>query len=140
MAGAAAAAPISDDEPITRYITDRDYLRDGDEPYVYWRAFRPRPADQDLSIARVSGLAADAIWTLGDAFAGAGGRTVYGRADFVSPDVVAARANGAHLTVTPAEPPPRHAAIVGWPNDPNARRALAMAVAAAAAAVRAPHE
>jgi len=60
------------------------------------------------------------------------GRTVYGRADFRLADVRAARDNGSRLDVIPDDEPPRnarHALIVGWPTDGNARKTLAMSLA-----------
>lgn len=126
--------PVSDDEPLTRYVTDEEYCRTS-KP-VHWRVFNPRLIDSDLSIARIYGLANDAIWLLGDQLAGIpSGRKVHGRADFKLPAVVAARDNGSRLSVVPDNDPPRHASIVGWPVDRNARKALAMSLAAESVAV-----
>lgn len=129
-------APLSDSisqgEPLTRFVTDKDHL---DKPprYVFWRAFRPKPAERELSIARIADLTAQEIWQLGDALAGTpSGRLVFGRADFSLTSVRAARINGVSLDAVPDPPPPRHALIVGWPEDGNARRALAMLLAAGA--------
>lgn len=120
--------PISDAEPLTRFVTDEELLRRSGE--VHWRAFRPKPAEAELSIARIAELAAADVWKLGEQLAGATGRDVHGRADFKAPHVRASRDNGSRLGVVAAEPPTRHALIVGWPADTNARKVLAMSLAA----------
>jgi hypothetical protein len=123
---------ISDDEPLSRFVTDTEQLN---KPpgHVHWRAFRPKPLDHDLSIARIVSMAPNEIWQLGDDMAGGpSGRTVCGRADFWAPHVRAAMINGASLSAIPAPPPPRHAAIIGWIVDPDGRKALAMVLAAEA--------
>jgi hypothetical protein len=122
------APPISDAEPLTRFVTDDELLRASGD--VHWRAFRPKPAEAELSIARISDLPDGNVWDLGETLAGATGRPVHGRADFTKPNVQAARYNGSRMTAVDDEPPTRHALITGWPVDSQARKVLAMAIAA----------
>ncbi len=110
---------------LTRYITDEDHI-DWKRKEAKWRAFRPKPIDHDLSIARINDLDELGIWGLGHELAEQpSGRTVYGRADFYSPDVLAAEANGFRLRVVPAPPPARHAAIEPWHYEGRALRSRA---------------
>ena len=129
--------PISAHEPLTRYVTDSDYLGKRSPTTVHWRAFRPKPDEAELSIARITELTSEQVWHLGDAMAaGPSGRTVVGRADFGPTDVRSARVNSYRLDAVQNEPPVRHALIVGWPADGDARKTLAMLLAAASAQVR----
>ena len=124
------SAPISQEEPLARYVTDDDHLNKPPGK-VFWRAFRPKPVERELSVARIAELAAEQIWRLGDELAGIpSGRAVIGRADLTLLHVREARVNGVSLDVVPDEPPTRHAVIVGWPDDRDGRKALAMLLAA----------
>ena len=121
--------PLSANEPLTRFVTDRDHF---DKPpgKVHWRAFRPKSEESELSIARIHDLAIGEIWNLGQEMAGTpSGRTVVGRADFLLSHVRAARLNSSALDVVPDEPPRRHALIIGWPSDRDARKLLSMLLA-----------
>ena len=119
-------------EPLTRYVTDSErMLLLPTKDHVHWRAFLPKTADKDLSIARIENLAADDVCTLGIELAASGGRTVYGRADFNRPQVQALTV--ARFDAVPAPPPDRHAAIVGWPEDGNARKRACMELTAVSA-------
>ena len=123
-------APVTDLEPLTRFVTDSDHLkRQG--PRVKWRAFLPRPADNDLSIARIEGLDEEAVWRLGDELAAKpSGRTVFGRADLNRQTVRGSQVLGQpDLDVQPDEPPERHAIIIGWPADRDARKNFAQELA-----------
>jgi hypothetical protein len=118
--------PIADTELLTRYITDQEYLTPNSDR-VHWRAFRPRPSDKELSIARIGALTVPEIWQLGDQLAGQpSNRTVCGRADLGPTEVRAVKTNGHSLDAIPDDPPERHAIIVGWPDDSNARKTAMM--------------
>jgi hypothetical protein len=111
-------------------VTDEDNLKEARQ----WRAFRPKPADKDLSIARIEGLTTAEIWLLGDELASRPShRTVYGRADFDQARVrTVVVKSGARLDVVAQEPPPRHAIIIGWPDDQNERKTICIQLAAEA--------
>ena len=60
------------------------------------------------------------------------GRRIHGRGDLTADDVVAA----GPLAVDFDDTPPRHANVVGWPQDRAGQKVLAQALAAAAMSVR----
>ena len=98
-----------------------------------FRAFLPPSTESTLSVSRLHGLSEAEIWQLGDAdVAAEGGRTIYARANF-SPGMLAdVRANGSALSMVPAEPPVRHANVIGWPSNEHKeiRKGLAQQLAA----------
>lgn len=80
------------------------------------------------SVFRTLLLTEAAIWALGDLrVAEPGGRRVLGRGDVRVADVLVTK-----LRVEADDSPPKHAAIVGWPIDKDARMALAQQLAASA--------
>jgi hypothetical protein len=117
--------PLQLEEPLSRYITDRDYMK---ETAQAWRAFRPTPTDSEVSIGRIEELDEDGIWALGDGLAGSADRTVFGRRDMNLTVVRAARIPAAQLDAESTPEPPRHARIIGWPPGASVdeRKALAM--------------
>ncbi len=123
--------PISPTELLTRYVLDRGHLKENDS-HVHWRAFRPRPVETELSIARIHDLIETGIWELGDHMtARPNSRRVLGRADFTPSAVATARNASAPLDVRADEPPRRHALIVGWPvGNEEARKAAAIVLRA----------
>jgi hypothetical protein len=99
--------PLQLEEPLSRYITDRDYMK---ETAQAWRAFRPTPTDSEVSIGRIEELDEDGIWALGDGLAGSADRTVFGRRDMNLTVVRAARIPAAQLDAESTPEPPRHRA------------------------------
>ena len=100
-------------------------------------AFLPAPRDRETSVIRHGAQPPAALWAIGDEYV-AGDRNVHGAAIVKASDV---RATG--LDVFPEEPPPRHAAIRGWPwveNDPEMQKAkqkeLAVLIASKAILLR----
>jgi hypothetical protein len=90
-------------------------------------AFLPA-RDGATSVYRTRGLTEEEIWILGEAkVTGPTRKTLYGRGDL---PVSAVHATG--LRVDPDDSPPRHAAIVGWPEEKDARLSLAQQLAAKA--------
>ncbi len=90
-------------------------------------AFLPAPKDRETSVFRQVTQPPAALWAIGDEYV-AGNRTVHGAAIVKARDV---RAAG--LGVFPEEPPPRHAAISGWPwleNDLELQKAKQKELAA----------
>lgn len=111
-------------------MTDEEHLRPKNDR-VHWRVFKPKATDKELSIARIDQLATADVWELGDSLvAGPSKRTVYGRADFDLSQVRSVRVNGDSLDAISDDPPMRHAIIVGWPDDSNARKVAAMQLTA----------
>jgi hypothetical protein len=100
-------------------------------------AFLPVPKDRGTSVFRHGAEPQAALWAIGDQFV-AGSRTIHGAAI-----VKAGEVRAAGLDVFAEEPPPRHAAIRGWPwrdNDPELQKAqqkeLAILVASKAMLLR----
>jgi hypothetical protein len=87
------------------------------------------PHNGATSVFKVSSLSEDDIWRIGrDIVVKARDRRVHGRADLES---TAVGANG--LTIDNDDDPPGHANIVGWPSDKAKQKAIAGALAEAAA-------
>ena len=92
------------------------------------RALEPSVQDNATSVFRILALTDAAIWSLGqDHVANPRGATIYARADLIVAAIL-----GVGLHVDPAEPPPRHANIVGWPTEKHASMSLAQQLAAEA--------
>lgn len=112
------------DEPIARFLTSSSHFR-REARTVREGAFLPRPPACEVSVFRVRSLTPDRILALGKE-SGPDVKRIFGYGQITVEDVTAVA-----LAVQPAEPPPRHADIVGWPQDPdpalNKARQLAIA-------------
>jgi hypothetical protein len=92
------------------------------------RAFHPAARDHQTSVFRVQELTERQIWSLGDRYvASPSGKDLRARAEL---SVAQIREIG--LQVEPAEPPPRHANIVGWPIEKDEWMSRAQELAAVA--------
>ena len=81
--------------------------------------------DRELSVFRVQGISEEQIWTIGQNYVSEPqGRTLYGRGDVSASVVVESK-----LTIIPDDNPPRHANIVGWPEDKSAQKLIALELA-----------
>jgi hypothetical protein len=119
--------PLDPLEPLSRFLTQsRQFAGDRVKP----RAFLPAP-DGITSSFRTRGLAEEGIWALGELrVASAQDGRLYGRGDLPVRSVTATG-----LRVDADDDPPRHAGIVGWPEDKDARTSRAQELAAAATLV-----
>jgi hypothetical protein len=89
------------------------------------------PSRGEVSVSRVDGLTESAIWEIGSDVASKSERALYGRGDTKAHEV---RKVG--LDILPEEPPPRHANLVGWPeNDKPRQKLIALQIAAVATLV-----
>ena len=120
---------IEDGEDLARFLVQRSQFT---QTMVKPAAFLPNPKDKETSVARHGSEPADVLWQLGRIAAGT--RTLYGAAIFKARIV-----RQAGLEVAPAEPPPRHAVIRGWPWEADdeidrkaERKLLAIEIASAA--------
>ena len=111
------------DEPISRYLRQSGHFS-ASNARVKPRAYHPAPADHKVSVFRVQGLTEVEIWLLGDASVTGG---LEARADL---SVAQVCETGLHLES--AEPPIRHADIVGWPVEKDAWMSKAQELAAKA--------
>jgi hypothetical protein len=89
------------------------------------------PHHGEVSVFRIDGLTETVIWKIGSDVAKKGDRTLYARGDTRASDITRVG-----LEVLPHEPPPRHADLVGWPeNDKPRQKLIALQVAAVASLV-----
>ena len=116
---------VGANENLSRYIFSTRHLS-RQPPRVKPEAYMPSRGE--VSVFRVDGLIAAQIWKIGGEIAKERDRTLYARGDIRAREV---RRTG--LDILPAEPPPRHANIIGWPeNDKPRQKILALQLAAAA--------
>jgi len=101
---------VGDDESLARVLTQTGHYS---STTVKASAFVPAP-DGTKSVARHSGEPLDELWQLAQEYLGPDAR-IHGAAICVTKDVRALA-----LDVRAAEPPRRHANIVGWPIESDA--------------------
>jgi hypothetical protein len=108
---------VEDHEDLARFLTSSSQFN---AEMAKPAAFLPSAKDHETSVFRHGSEPRAALWALGEEHA-AVNRTLYGAAI-----VKAANVRAALLEVAAAEPPPRHAAIRGWPwldDDPELQKA-----------------
>jgi hypothetical protein len=107
---------VGDDEDLARFLTSTSQFN---AQMAKPSAFLPSPKDHETSVFRHGDEPRAALWTIGEEHV-AEKRTIYGAAIEKASDVRAAL-----LNVIAVEPPPRHAAIRGWPHhdDPELQKA-----------------
>lgn len=120
---------VGDEEDVARFLTQSNQFN---ATMAKPAAFLPSLKSQQTSASRHGPEPLDRLWAIG--LAAAGARKLYGAAIFKAQAVRAAQ-----LDVLADEPPPRHAAIRGWPRieaDPELQKAkqkeLAVLIASAA--------
>lgn len=115
---------IADDEDLARYLTSSSQFN---AIMVKPAAFLPNPKDRETSVFRHGSEPRDRLWAIGVEHV-AGGRNLHGVAICKARHV-----REAQLEVMAEEPPPRHAAIKGWPfseADPELQKAKQKELAA----------
>jgi len=116
--------PVKPEESLSRYILDTAYIRSSDKT-VRHSAFMPS-ANGETSVFRISGLADFEIWGIGCLeVAQKRGKPLLGRADILALDVIEN-----NLQIDPDNNPPRHANIVGWPEERSEQKLIALRLAA----------
>ena len=122
---------VDDDEDLARFLTQSNQYN---AIMAKSAAFLPNPKDRETSVSRHGRAPLETLWALGlDA---AGGRTLHGAAIFKAHVV-----RKAQLEVMADEPPPRHAAIRGWPwieGDPELQKARQKEIASVIASAAEP--
>lgn len=114
---------IGDDEDLARFLTQSSHFN---ALMAKPAAFLPSVKYRETSVSRHGSQPLESLWAIGAK--AAGGRTLYGAAIFKAGSVRAAQ-----LDVLHDEPPPRHAAIRGWPwggADPELQKAQQREMAA----------
>ena len=123
--------PINNNESLSRYILNSNQfsrLKNIVKP----SAFMPAPNLQ-LSVFRIKGLDQDAIWELGEKEVVSKIipiKTLYGMAKILSLSV---KATG--LRIDPDDTPPRHANIIGWPQEKDKQKMIAIELASKASLI-----
>ncbi len=108
---------VADGEDLARFLTSRNQFN---AQMAKPAAFLPSAIDRETSVFRHGSEPRDALWAIGTDYA-AGGRSIHGAAIVKAGDIRAAS-----LEAIADEPPPRHAAIRGWPrveDDPELQKA-----------------
>jgi hypothetical protein len=119
--------PIDTAETLARFILQRNWFRPSDNT-VRHAAFMPNPRNGETSVFRIAGMNDQDVWQIGDCeVAARRGKPLLGRADILTLNVMAK-----DLQIIPNEPPPRHANIVGWPNEKSKQLQIAVELAAEA--------
>jgi hypothetical protein len=115
---------VSPDEPLARYLFSRNHYSP-EKKRVRHQAFMPKDDNLEVSVFRIIGLTDIRIWKIGETIVHESGHpSLKGRADILTLVV-----QGRNLAVTPDKNPPRHANIVGWPEDKSKRLQVAIELA-----------
>jgi len=128
MSAARPLGPVTANELLARFITDKDWIRA--DLTIRQDAFIP-PKDLQLSVTRHLNLSEQQLWLIGGAvveeLAGKKTAALYGRADIYVEQVLHQhlRAEAAPLLNNP-----NHAHITGWPAEKSARKNVAQELAA----------
>jgi hypothetical protein len=124
MLGSGLPEQVGDGEELARFLSSSNHFSAG---VVKAPAFLPSPRQGETSVFRHGAEPRERLWEIADAHV-AGERRLHGAA------IVRTRAvRSTGLDVIAAEPPPRHAAITGWPwieQDPQLQKAQRKRLAA----------
>ena len=121
--------PVDLHEELARFAIETSYFRADNT--VKHNAFMPG-RQKTVSVFRETGLPKDAIWELGITHVAIPrNKPLLGRAVIHVHSVLSQE-----LSVEPAEPPPRHATILGWPDEHEKQKVRALELAARATFVR----
>lgn len=114
---------VRPEENLARYILHKS-LFSILHKRVKYGAFLPAP-NGETSVFRISNLSDNEVWDIGDKeVAQKRGMLVLGRADILAFHVLQRR-----LRIIPDDNPPRHANIVGWPEEKSEQKLIAMELA-----------
>ncbi len=116
---------ISHDELLARHIISSKWYRKRDQT-VKQDAFIPPEDPLELSTTRHLNFSEDEIWDTGRKVAAVQSRNLHGRADLKVSNVALQL-----LSVMPDPTPdnPNHANIIGWPQEKDARKSIALELA-----------
>lgn len=112
---------VSPSESLARYLTHQNHyssLNNAVKP----AAFQPPPSLR-LSVFRIDELTLEEVWEIGQVNV----VNIYGFAD-----IKASAVYEKNLDTDPDNNPPRHADIVGWPQEKSERKLIAQELAAKA--------
>lgn len=121
--------PVDPNEELARFAVEKSYFRADNT--VRHNAYMPG-REKAVSVFRQSGLSEGEIWELGVAHVvKRWDKPLLGRAVIHVHHVLSQK-----LSVESAEPPPRHANILGWPDEHEKQKEKALELAARATFVR----
>ncbi|MEW5816560.1 MAG: hypothetical protein AB1798_14350 [Spirochaetota bacterium] len=114
---------VNPEEYLARYILHKSQFSAINQRVKY-SAFLPAP-NEETSVFRISNLSDSEIWRIGDReVAQKRGLPLLGRAD-----ISAFKVLSKNLKIIPDNTPPRHANIVGWPEEKSERMSIALELA-----------
>ena len=121
---------VSQSESLARYLTHQNHyssLNNSVKP----AAFQPSSNHLRLSVFRIDGLIPEKVWEIGQVdVINAMSSPKNNLRGFA--DIKASAVYKTHLDVDPDNNPPRHADIVGWPQEKSERKLIAQELAAKA--------
>jgi hypothetical protein len=115
---------VGNDENLSHFIFSRTWFSPN-TARVKYNAFMPRKGE--VSVFRIDKLSEKQVWTIGRDVVGGGTKNPKARGD-----IKAAKVRESQLDVLAAEPPPRHANLVGWPSAKSEQILIAKQLAARA--------
>lgn len=126
---------IDPNEDIARFAPERSYFKHnpnkspGQDSYTpKWKAFQPTRTGRQTSVFYVSGVLESDIWEIGRREVALPlGKNLYGRVQIKAQVIFHER-----LKIVVDDRPPRHANIVGWPDDQMAEISAAQVLASQA--------
>lgn len=113
---------INPAEDLTKYIFNKSQFSSSNKRVKY-SVFIP-PSNRRLSVFRVVGLSENEVWEIGNAVGTERELTLLARADFKVSSVTKIG-----LEIDVDDIPPRHANIVGWPEEDSAIKLKALELA-----------
>ena len=121
---------LGQSDPLTRFIIDKSKFS-VENSRVKPRAFLPRRNTErpqprfELSVFQIKGLSELEIWRIGEQHVSSPAkRDLRARGDLLVGDF-----DRAGLTVDPDNEPPRHATVVGWPEEKFRQQSVAQELA-----------
>lgn len=105
---------INTSEDLARFIFSRSQFSPSNKRVKY-SAFMPSPLNKGLSVFCISGLSEHQVWKIGETVGTQRNLPLLARADIKALSVTATG-----LEIDADDNPPRHANIVGWPEEHSA--------------------
>ena len=123
---------IDPHETVSRFVFSSSHIGTN-PPRIKPAAYLPTPK-LESSVFRTSEMEESEIWTIGREIAEVRQQTLHGRGDLEAEQIPSSG-----LTLIPAEPPPKHANIIGWSaSDKSAQKSAAQFLASKASTFLAP--
>ena len=117
---------VSPNKSLGRYLPEESYFSRAKHS-VKPKAFMP-PHDLRLSVFRIDSLNLEEVWEIGEREvinAMSQPKELYGVAD-----IKASKVQEKDLRIDPDDNPPRHASIIGWPEEKPRQKSIAQELAA----------